>query len=556
MKVSDLIVEELKSHGVTEVFGIPGDAVNHLVDSIHRDEQLEFIQVQHEEAAAFAASAQAKLTGKVGVCVGTAGPGAIHLLNGLYDAKKDAAPVLVITGEVPRTEAGTNYHQEVATSRLFEPVSTFSHVIADSSQVGRVVHEGIKNALSKRGVAHVGLPSDIAEDSTRKDSPCNEEFDVLSPVAPCVSAVDKLADMIQDSESPVLLIGEGARNCPSQIIELSRSIGAPIIKSLRGKDIIPDDEPSCFGVLGLLGTKPAQDSVESCDLLVMIGTDFPYREYYPTGSTKIVQVDDKYENIGRRTAVDLSVHGDAEQVLKLLTTRIKGLVEPKDFILLQDKKESWLTKMSSEQKAESENGVNPKQLAHLIGEKSSENAVFCVDTGTVTGWAARHINLRKNQRMIYSSSLASMAFSLPAAIGASIRFPEKEVICLTGDGAFAMLMAELATVAKYSLPIKVIVFNNQELALVKMEQQADGLAKSNIDLPPINYQLFAQSVGVDAVSVSSNGELESAIEAILNRKGPALLDARVDSEALLVPPKVSSRQALNYVKAKIKEAVA
>ena len=423
--------------GVTHIFGLPGDAINGLVDATRRHASIEFVTVRHEEGGAFAACAQAKLTGTIGVVAGTAGPGAIHLLNGLYDAKLDQAPMLAITGQVESPLIGGASHQEIDLQALFEDVSVFSETIVDVGQMPRMAHDAIREALTQRGVSHLVVPSNMALAKV-PDAGGNLLLPPTTVPAPDPDALEEASRLLNRAQAPTILLGIGARKAVDNVLALAETLGSPIIKTLRAKDLIPDDHPLVVGGLGLLGTSASVAAMDRTDVLLMVGTDFPYLDFYPE-KAKVVQVDIEASHIGRRTEVDVPVVADAELAIADLLERVDRNDDRGHLETARADADDWARTMA---KAEEDDAVpiRPQRLARSIREHCPRGSVFVVDTGAVTVWAARHLPVETGDRFILSAGLASMAFALPGAIGAKIAFPERNVVALTGGGGFSMLI--------------------------------------------------------------------------------------------------------------------
>jgi pyruvate oxidase len=553
MNVCDVLLDILSEYGVKYIFGIPGDAINELIESVRKQDKIKFIHVMHEESGAFAASAQAKLTGELAVCVGTAGPGAIHLLNGLYDAKKDHAPVLAITGQVETSLIGTAYQQEVDLVSLFNDVTVFNQAVVNSEQMPGLAILACQTALSKNGVAHLSIPSNVAADKVKDFKKKKQVINSYSRIVPCKDDLEAAATLINNSQKPCILAGIGARHAIHEVVRLSELIGAPIIKALRGKDILPDLHPLTLGGIGLLGTEPSYNAMRSCDLLIVAGSDFPYNDFYPDDNIPTIQIDRNIDQIGRRHVVTNPLPGDT----KLALNELLPLVAPKknrDFLEdCQKEMRNWLNDQD-QQESSNDNPIHPQRLARALSESAEGDAIICCDTGTVTVWGARHFRIREKQRFTLSGDLASMAFGLPAAIGAQLLDPEKQVIALCGDGGFAMLMCDFVTAVKYALPIKVFIFNNGKLAMIQLEQEARaGNPDYQTDLLNPDYAAFAGICGGEGFTVKQAEDLDSVIKAAFKSSRPCIINVFVNPEELTWPPKVTLRDAFNYSKAKVKE---
>lgn len=553
MTVSDLLLDVLQAHGVRQVFGIPGDAINDIMDSLRRRDDLRFIQVRHEEAGAFAASAQAKLTNRLSACLGTAGPGAIHLLNGLYDAKLDHAPVLAITGQVETGSIGTSYHQEVRLERLFADVASYSQTVVTEEQLPDVFIEACHAAISRRGVAHISLPSDLSGRRVKRGDRRITSSAVVEPSGVPDTALAEAVELIGASKRIAILAGIGCRNAKRELRAFASRICAPIIRSLRAKEIIDDDDPQCIGGLGMLGGTPAVRAIESCDLLLMIGTDFPYRDFYPSG-TRVVQIDADATQIGKRLRVDVALVGNAAPVLARLTDLCDENVDRRFVETAQERMKKWLSSQSAIETSDEQPIKSARVMAELA-KAAPPNAIFCCDTGTATAWSARHLRLKDEQRYTLSGGLASMGYALPAAIGAQLAYPDRRAFAIAGDGGFAMLMADFLTAVRYDLPIVVLVLNNSKLGFITMEQEVRGLPDYGTGLTNPDFAEIARACGGIGYRVEDPQALESVLAEAMAQGKPTIVDVLVDEDQLFVPSKLAIGDAANYGLAKVREAL-
>lgn len=553
MKLYEQLLNILDQVGVKEIFGVPGDAINPLIEALRLQDRIRFIHVVHEEAGALAASAQAKLTGKLAVCAGTVGPGAIHLLNGLYDAARDHAPVLAITGQVPTVEIGSSFHQEVDLHQLFSDVSVFRASILNPLQMPRLAVEACHAAVFERGVAVLTIPHDIGNQDVDDDF-----FEVLANtdpprLLPADRAIDQAIRMIEKAKRVTILYGVGCRQAADPLLQLADRIKAPMIYSLKAKDLIPHDNPLVAGGLGLLGTRGGLHAVNNCDLLLVLGSDFPYRDWYPE-FTPIIRVDIHGEVIGRRTEREFGLVGDCRAVIESLCQRLDVRSDDAHLVSVQHEKAvSDRMLANSADLARSEELIHPQAVASLAGQLSRDDAIFTCDTGTVTVWGARNLQLRNGQRFLLSFNLATMAFAMPAALGAQLACPDRQVIALCGDGGFNMLMGDFLTAVKYQLPVKLIIFNNHRLGLIQMEQESEGYPEHETELLNPDYPLLAKSFGAVGCSVSRPADLKQAMQETFSCTGPALLDVKIASGELTLPPRIEPAKAWGFTKAKIKE---
>ncbi|MET4103466.1 pyruvate oxidase [Roseovarius sp. MBR-78] len=553
MNVADALLRILKEHGVERIFGIPGDAINDVTDAIRRQDDIAFINVRHEEAGAFAASATAKLTGNLAVCVGTAGPGAIHLLNGLYDAKLDHAPVLAITGQVARGFIGTQAHQEVDLKALFSDVAVYSETVTTPDQAPEILIRACHAAIAHRGVAHVSIPTDVAGEAC--------DFDGCRPlgparpgrVTPTQDDCKAAAGMIDAAEKVVILAGIGCAGAHDDLLAFAEAAKAPIVRSLRAKDVIDDDHPLCIGGLGLLGGKPAVQAMDDCDLLVMAGTDFPYLDFYPA-SAKVIQIDIESTHIGRRVPVDLGLVGDAGGILAALGDAIAPGRDDQFLTRMQAGMQTW---RDAQDKLETDSStpIAPPMLMRAISDAAPDDTIFLADTGTSTAWTARHLRVRGDQRYTLSGGLATMAFACPGALGAQLAYPDRRVIAICGDGAFAMLMGDFVTAVKYRLPIVTVVLNNAKLGFIQLELEAKGLPDWGTNLTNPDFAAIAAACGGWGRQVTDPADLRPALDEAFAQEGPALLDVMVDPDALIMPPKITLGMAARFGMSRLREAL-
>jgi pyruvate oxidase len=554
MNISEAILQVLADYGVERIYGIPGDAINHLIEAIRKQDKIKFIQVRHEETGAFAASAHAKLTGKLGVCIGTAGPGAIHLLNGLYDAKSDHAPVLAITGQSETQYIGTNYHQEVDLEMLYKDVTVFNQTIINPAQMPQLAIRACQTALARNGVAHISIPNDIAALEVPQYEKNHYTFISRTHLIPAQEYLEKAASLLNEAKKIVILAGIGTKNAKEELLQTARILQAPIIRSLRAKDVLPDEHPLSLGGLGLLGTRPAANAINSCDLIFMIGTDFPYPEFYPPAKTPSIQIDIDAYQIGKRYPVTVGLTGHADVTLQKLLPLLNPKNDDSYLTGLQQEMKDWLDHQSGIE-ISAEEPIHPQILASMAGKLANNDAIFLCDTGAVTVWAARHLHIRNEQRFTLSAMLASMAFGMPAAIGAQLEFPNRQVIALCGDGGFHMLMGDFITAVKYKLPIKIIIFNNHKLGLIQMEQEVIGNPQYQVELLNPDYALFAKLCGGDGITISHACDLSDALIKAYSSDLPFIVNVEINPEELTRPPHINLKMASGYAKAKIKEAL-
>ena len=551
---SDVLVETLIAWGVDTVFGIPGDGINGIIESFrtHQD-KIRFIQVRHEEAAAFAACGYAKFTGRLGVCIATSGPGGIHLLNGLYDAKLDGVPVLAITGLQFHDLLNTETQQDVELDKLYMDLCKYNSRIMGPAHVENVVELACRTALAYRGVAHVTMPVDmqslpVSKDWRSKRNRPHHVSDIWAESAhiPTDEAMRQAASILNGGQKPVILAGRGAIGAGKELERLAEILGAPIAKPILGKACVPDDSPYCTGGVGLLGTKPSQEALEGCDTLLIVGSSFPYIEFYPpVGQARCVQIELDPMRVGLRYPCEVGLVGDSLRVLRRLIPLLDRKPDRSWLEKAQKSKAEW-EKLMLERGSRQDMPMKPQVVAHELGKRLRDDAIIATDSGTITTWAARHIAIRGRQMFSLSGNLATMACGLPYAIGAQCAYPERQVVAFVGDGGLSMLMAELATAVKYKLPIKVVVIKNNTLGQIKWEQMVFlGNPEYVCELQPIDFAAVARACGASGFTIERPDECGSVLEQALAIDGPALIQAVVDPHEPPMPPKVKAEQALH-----------
>ena len=554
MTAADLILDILAAHGVRDIFGMPGDAINDFTDALRRRDDMRFVLVRHEEAGAFMASAQAKLTGRLAACMGTAGPGAVHLLNGLYDAKLDHAPVVAITGQAPTQFVGTNYHQEVGLERLFSDVAEYSQTVMTPQQLPGVMLQACKSALSAPGVAHVCVPTDVAGQKVASD---RHDYSIGSrsgETTPCAPSLQRAVELLTQGEKVAILAGVGAAGAREELIQLAEQLDAPIIRTLRAKDFIDDHDDACVGGLGLLGGPPASKCMESCDTLLIVGADYPYVPFYPE-KAKVIQIESSELRMGKRIGVDAPLHGHAKPTLGALLAALEGHSKTGFLSSMQDAKSAWREKRQKQERS-NDAPIRPQRLVADVAEEAPDDAIFLSDTGTSTAWTARHLPVKPGQRYTLSSGLGSMAFAMSGAIGAQLAFPERRAIAITGDGGFAMLMADFVTAVRYELPIVCVVLNNSKLGFIALEQQGKGLPEHSIDLLNPDFVKFAEACGGLGIAVENAADIRPALREALASDRPSIIDVTVNPDELIMPPKITIEQAASFGLAKVREFLA
>ncbi|HEX6498652.1 MAG TPA: thiamine pyrophosphate-dependent enzyme [Micromonosporaceae bacterium] len=558
---SEVLIARLADWGVDTIFGIPGDGINGIMEGLRRNaDRVTFVLVHHEEAAAFMATAHAKATGRLGVCLATSGPGGIHLANGLYDAKLDHAPVLAITGMQETSVLGTGYQQEVNLARLYEDATVYNEIVMNPQQLPALVDLAVRNAYARRGVAHLSVPNDIqiapaTEDPYQHVAPANPPktapIYLSPPVRPRESDLAEAADVLRQGEKIAILAGVGARGAGPLIEQLADRLAAPVIKTLSGKMVLPDDSPYTTGGIGLLGTRPSEELVEDIDTLVMLGTNFPYTKHLPPpGKVKVVQVEIDPTRAGNRLPTQVPLIGDVTATLEALLPLLERRADRTHLEKYQVKMREWRENMEALESPDRE-PIAPQYLAALLDDLADEDAVLTCDSGTIATWAARHWTIRGEREFYLSGNLATMAPGLPYAIAVQHAFPGRQVIAYQGDGGFAMLMAEFNTAARYGLPIKVVINNNNSLGQILWEQMVLGYPEHGVRFgdPCPDYAAWARAAGGYGVHVDKPGDLAGALRDAFAHSGPALVDVAVDPTEPPMPGKVKYEQAKHFAEA-------
>jgi pyruvate dehydrogenase (quinone) len=553
--VADLLVTRLIDWGVDAIFGLPGDGVNGIFEALrtHQD-KIRFIQVRHEEAAAFAACGYAKYTGRLGVCVATSGPGGIHLLNGLYDAKCDGQPVLAITGHTFHDLIGTHYQQDVDLDKLFMDVAAYNERVMGPAHVQNVVDEAIKTALARRTVAHITIPKDVQDWTSSDAEPSAANIpkhsgDIYAPACPLPPAalLQQAADVINEGSKIAILAGRGCLDARSEVLQLAERVDGVIIKPLLGKAVVPDDSPFTTGGIGLLGTAPSQDAMKSCDTLIMLGTSFPYLEFYPKpGDARTVQVDIEPTRIGLRHPAEVGLVGDCRDVLRELLPLLREKRDGSFLSEAQGNMREW-NELLKIRGTRPDTPMKPQVVAYELNKLLRNDAIVSADSGTIATWAARYIQIRDGMQFSLSGTLATMANSLPYSVGAAIAYPQRQIISIVGDGGFTMLMGEVATLVKYNLPVKVIVFKNNVLGMIKWEQIVlEGNPQFGVELQPIDFAAYARACGAGGFTIEDPATAPATLREALEYDGPAVVEAVIDPYEPPLPGNVTVKQAVKF----------
>jgi pyruvate dehydrogenase (quinone) len=545
LRTADIVAEALIDWNVHVVFGLPGDGINGFIEALRqRQNKIKFVLVRHEESAAFMACAYAKYTKELGACVATSGPGAIHLLNGLYDAKLDSTPVIAITGTTYSDLMGSNYQQDVNLLQLFSDVAVYNNMINGPEHAEMAVDLACRTALGRRGVGHLTIPIDVQEKRlkgkySKHKVPGHTSDAFTSGSIPNQQSLKKAAEILNVGNKVVILVGQGALSAPDEVLAICERLAAPVVKALLGKAVVPDNSPYSLGGIGLLGTEPASDAMDEADTLLMVGTSFPYIDYLPKpGQAKGIQIDILPEKIGMRYPVDIGLVGDAKLTLAALLPLLQQKHDDHFLKAKQQAMKSWIS-LLEEQSTRTDKPIKPQVVAAAVSEELEDDAIISVDSGTITSWAARYINIRKGMKFSLSGTLASMACGLQYAIAAQIAFPKRQSVAFVGDGGFTMLMSEFATAVQYNLPIKVVILKNNTLGMIRWEQMAFlGNPEFGVEFTPIDFVRFAEACGGKGYSIREPSEVGSVLHEAMAQKIPTIIEAYVDPFDPPMPPKV------------------
>jgi pyruvate dehydrogenase (quinone) len=549
--VADQLVQTLAQAGVKRIYGVVGDSLNGITDALRRQGRIEWIHVRHEEVAAFAAGAEAHVTGNLAVCAGSCGPGNLHLINGLFDCHRSRVPVLAIAAQIPSAEIGSGYFQETHPQWLFKECSHYCELISSANEMPRTLEIAIREACGRRGVSVVVIPGDVALTGAVEAPAAG--FDSLVPPEPLVvpsgPTLDRLAELLNGEARVTLLCGAGCAGAHQELLALAERLQAPIVHTMRGKEHVEWQNPFDVGMTGLIGFSSGYYAMLDCEVLLMLGTDFPYRQFYPQRSgVRIAQVDIRSGNIGRRAAVELAVVGDVRATLAALQPRLSA--KQRDPSHLRRAREHYARARSGlDELAVGTPGkrlIHPQQIAATVSKHASEDAIFSCDVGLPTVWAARYLHMNGKRRLLGSFSHGSMANALAQSIGAQSAFPGRQVVSLSGDGGFTMLMGDFLTLTQQSLPIKLVVFNNGALGFVELEQKSTGFIVNGTDLVNPNFASMAEAVGVRGIRLEDAGDVDDGIAAALAHAGPVLVDAVVNRMELAMPPSITVEMAKGF----------
>ncbi|MFC7977212.1 pyruvate dehydrogenase [Streptomyces cinereoruber] len=545
--VAEQFVDILVRAGVKRLYGVVGDSLNPVVDAIRRTKGIDWIHVRHEEVAAFAAGAEAQITGGLAACAGSCGPGNLHLINGLYDAHRSMAPVLALASQIPSSEIGLSYFQETHPDQLFRECSHYSELISSPKQMPRLLHTAIQHAVGRGGVSVVSLPGDVADQPAPEKAVESALVTTRPTVRPGDAEVDALVRMIDDADRVTLFCGSGTAGAHAEVMQFAERIKAPVGHALRGKEWIQYANPYDVGMSGLLGYGAAYEATHECDLLILLGTDFPYNAFLPD-DVKIVQVDVRAEHLGRRSRLDLAVWGDVRETLRCVIPRVRAKKDRRFLDKMLKKHADALEGVvkAYTRKVEKHTPIHPEYVAAMIDELADEDAVFTVDTGMCNVWAARYLTPNGRRRIIGSFSHGSMANALPQAIGAQFTDLNRQVVSLSGDGGFSMLMGDFLTLVQYDLPVKVVVFNNSSLGMVELEMMVAGLPSYGTTNKNPDFAAIARAAGAHGIRVEKPKQLAGALKEAFKHKGPALVDVVTDPNALSIPPKIKADMVTGF----------
>ncbi|MFE5911086.1 pyruvate dehydrogenase [Streptomyces wedmorensis] len=545
--VAEQFVDILVRAGVRRLYGVVGDSLNPVVDAIRRTPELDWVQVRHEEVAAFAAGAEAQITGGLAACAGSCGPGNLHLINGLYDAHRSMAPVLALASHIPSSEIGLGYFQETHPDQLFRECSHYSELISNPEQMPRLLHTAIQHAVGRGGVSVVSLPGDIASQPAPEKTSGTALVTTRPTVRPGDGEIEALVRMIDASDRVTLFCGSGTAGAHAEVMQFAERVKSPVGHALRGKEWIQYDNPYDVGMSGLLGYGAAYEATHECDLLILLGTDFPYNAFLPD-DVKIVQVDVRPERLGRRSRLDLAVWGDVRETLRCVTPRVRAKTDRRFLDKMLKKHADALEGVvkAYTRKVEKHVPIHPEFAASVIDELADDDAVFTVDTGMCNVWAARYLSPNGRRRIIGSFTHGSMANALPQAIGAQFTDRNRQVVSLSGDGGFSMLMGDFLTLVQYDLPVKVIVFDNSSLSMVELEMLVAGLPSYGTTNKNPDFAAIARAAGAYGVRVEKPKQLAGALRDAFKHKGPALVDIVTDPNALSIPPKISADMVAGF----------
>lgn len=545
--VADLLTETLIEAGVKRIYGVVGDSLNGVTESIRQRPELEWIGVRHEEVAAFAASGESQVTGSLAVCAGSCGPGNLHLINGLFDAHRSRTPVLAIAAHIPSAEIGSGYFQETHPQNLFQECSHYCELVSDPKQLPYVLDNAIRAAVGQKGVAVIVLPGDIAL-APSPVSAVTPRQGLLPPqplIQPAEAQLDALAELLNNSPKVTLFAGRGCAGAHTQLVKLAQALQSPVVHALGGKEYVEYDNPYDVGMTGFIGFSSGYAAMHECDTLLMLGTDFPYKQFLPN-HVKVVQVDIRPENLGRRAALEMGIVGDVALTIDGLLPKLK--IRAEDQFLQAAKAHYQEARKGLDQLAQAgkDGVIHPQYLARLLSDKAADDAIFTADVGTATVWAARYLHMNGQRRLVGSLTHGSMANAMPQALGIQRALPDRQVVTFSGDGGISMLMGDLISLKQHNIPVKVVVFNNGVLGFVALEMKAAGFVNTGVDLDNPDFSAVARAIGLYGVRVEHSDDLPGAIDDFLQHDGPALLDVVTAKQELVLPPSIGLEQVKGF----------
>ncbi|SNB76576.1 pyruvate dehydrogenase (quinone) [Arboricoccus pini] len=545
--VADQMVQTLAAIGVKRIYGIVGDSLNGFTDSLRRQGEIEWLHVRHEEVAAFAAGAEAHLTGELAVCAGSCGPGNLHLINGLFDCHRSRVPVLAIAAQIPSAEIGSGYFQETHPENLFKECSSWCELVASPQQLPRMLEIAIRNAVMTNGVSVLVIPGDVAL-LPALPTPAPKPAGLLPEPAsliPGEASLDGLAKLLNEAKAVTLLCGGGCAGAHAELLAVAEALKAPIVHAMRGKEHVEWDNPFDVGMTGLIGFASGYHAMQNCDTLLMLGTDFPYRQFYP-GKAKIAQVDKRGAQIGRRVPVDLGIEGDVKSTLRALLPRLEAKSTRRHLDSALDHYKKARKELDELATGRAGGPLHPQHVTRVVSEIAAEDAVFTCDVGLPTVWAARYLGMNGKRRLLGSFWHGSMANAMAQAIGAQAAFRERQVVSLSGDGGFTMLMGDFLSLKQLDLPVKVVVFNNGALGFIELEQKSSGFLDTGTDFDNPNFAAMAEACGIKGVRIENPADVESKIREAFAHPGPVVIDAVVNRSELAMPPKVTAEMAKGF----------
>ncbi len=545
-RVADLLAGALEAAGVERVWGVVGDSLNGFTDALRTSQKVQWMHVRHEEVAAFAAGAEAQITGRLAVCAGSCGPGNLHLINGLFDCHRTRTPVLAIAAHIPSAEIGSGYFQETHPEQLFRECSHYCELVSSPAQMPRAIEIAMRTAIQKQGVAVIVIPGDVAlAQAAAGAAVCWSE--VAAPVVvPPEAEIDRLAALLNEADTVTLLCGAGCAGAHDEVVALAGALKAPVVHTLRGKDHVEHDNPYDVGMTGFIGFSSGYHALREAGLLLILGADFPYRQFYPEGA-QVAQIDIRGENLGRRTRLDLGLTGDVGETVRRLLPKIAAKSE--DRFLQKARAHYQKSRQDLDSLATGRPGakpIHPQYLARMIDEVATDDAVFTCDVGETTVWAARYLHLKGTRRLVGSLLHGSMANAMPQALGVQAAFPGRQVVSMSGDGGFTMLMGDIISASQLGLPIKIVVFNNGLLGFVDMEMKAAGFLPFGTDLHNPDFAAVARALGMEGIRVEDPADVRPALERAFAHDGPALVDVVTDRQELVIPPEIKAEQAIGF----------